>query len=116
MTENDFDANGHPVWVHNESLAPFRQMLEQVIDPELGYNIVGLGLVYDLTAEPDGTVCIEMTTTTTGCPAADYLLAGAGNSLAALQGVTSVKVNLTYDPPWTPERMEAEAKRRFGIR
>ena len=69
MTESDFDANGHPTWVHKESLAPSRQMLEQVIDPELGYSIVGFGLVYGVTAAPDGTDCIEMTTTPTGCPA-----------------------------------------------
>ena len=114
MTGTSFDAAGHPAWVGDESLARYRAALEQVIDPELGYNIVGLGLVYEV-AEADGTVSVAMTTTTVGCPATDYLLSGAEHSLADLPGVTSVRVELTYDPPWTPEMMEAAAKHQFGM-
>jgi metal-sulfur cluster biosynthetic enzyme len=116
MTEDGFDADGHPLWVGDERLATYREALERVIDPELGYNIVGLGLVYGVAADADGKVNIEMTTTTMGCPATDYLLSGAQNSLVNLPGVTSVEVDLTYDPPWTPDMMEPMAKDRFGIR
>lgn len=91
-----------------------REALRRVIDPELGYNIVDLGLVYDVTAE-DGVVHVTMTTTTRGCPATGYLTAGARDSIEAVAGVVSVEVTLTYDPPWTPRMMSPEAKRRFGI-
>lgn len=115
MTEDRFDDEGHPAWAVDERLAAYRRALEQVIDPELGYNIVGLGLVYDVVAEPDGKVSVEMTTTTVGCPATDYLLSGAEHSLANLPDVTTVVVELTYDPPWTPEMMETEARHHFGM-
>lgn len=91
-----------------------REALRRVIDPELGYNIVDLGLVYDVTAE-DGVVRVTMTTTTRGCPATGYLKNGARDSVEAVAGVAAVEVTLTYDPPWTPQMMSPEAKRRFGI-
>ncbi len=115
MTGHAIDPSPRPAWLENEALAACRKALEEVIDPELGYNIVGLGLVYGVTAEPGGRIVIAMTTTTIGCPATDYLLAGARNSVSSLPGVASVDVNLTYDPPWTPEMMEAAARRYFGM-
>lgn len=91
-----------------------REALRQVIDPELGYNIVDLGLIYDVVAE-DGDVRIAMTTTTPGCPATSYLQNGAREAASGVPGVASVEVTLTYEPRWTPELMSAEAKARFGI-
>lgn len=91
-----------------------REALRQVIDPELGYNIVDLGLIYDVAAE-DGDVRIAMTTTTPGCPATSYLQNGAREAASGVPGVASVEVTLTYEPRWTPELMSAEAKARFGI-
>jgi metal-sulfur cluster biosynthetic enzyme len=91
-----------------------REALRQVIDPELGYNIVDLGLIYGVVAE-DGDVRIAMTTTTPGCPATSYLQNGAREAASGVPGVASVEVTLTYEPRWTPELMSAEAKARFGI-
>src|SRR5690606_11839537 len=100
----------------DEGPAAIRDSLRQVIDPELGYNIVDLGLVYDVTAEEGGVIHITMTTTTPGCPATNYLKAGAGEAASAVPGVEFVDVKLTYEPRWTPEMMSERAKARFGIR
>jgi metal-sulfur cluster biosynthetic enzyme len=88
--------------------------LRLVIDPELGYNIVDLGLVYDVRTE-DGITSIVMTTTTRGCPATNYLKEGAQEAALSVEGVGDVEVDLTYDPPWAPEMMSPEAKGHFGI-
>jgi metal-sulfur cluster biosynthetic enzyme len=93
-----------------------RAALRQVIDPELGYNIVDLGLVYDVKVGEDGAVAVTMTTTTPGCPATNYLQTGAGEAARGVEGVEAVDVELTYEPRWTPEMMTAEAKAHFGIR
>jgi metal-sulfur cluster biosynthetic enzyme len=88
--------------------------LRRVIDPELGYNIVDLGLVYRVEIE-DAEVKVVMTTTTRGCPATDYLRGGAGAAAESAAGVKSSAVELTYDPPWTPDMMSPQAKAHLGI-
>jgi metal-sulfur cluster biosynthetic enzyme len=86
-----------------------------VIDPELGYNIVDLGLVYDIAIEANDAINITMTTTTRGCPATNYLRSGAQASAVAVAGVKTVDVVLTYDPPWTPQMMSPEARSFLSI-
>lgn len=93
-----------------------REALRQVIDPEIGYNIFDLGLVYDIAVEEGGVVCLTMTTTTPGCPATNYLKDGAAESASNVPGVEFVDVKLTYEPRWTPEMMSPEAKAHLGIR
>lgn len=93
-----------------------RQALHRVIDPELGYNIVDLGLVYDVVIENENSVRVIMTTTTPGCPATNYLVEGARDSAWSVEGVEAVDVTLTYEPRWSPELMSEEAKAHFGIR
>lgn len=93
-----------------------REALRQVIDPELGYNIVDLGLIYEVAVEEGGVVCVTMTTTTPGCPATNYLKSGVGESAGNVPGVEFVDVKLTYEPRWTPEMMSREAKAHLGIR
>jgi metal-sulfur cluster biosynthetic enzyme len=88
--------------------------LKTVIDPELGYNIVDIGLVYDLEVE-DGRVRVLLTTTTPGCPATAFILAAVENSVAAVPGVGAVQVEMTWQPRWSPERMSEEAKAHFGF-
>jgi metal-sulfur cluster biosynthetic enzyme len=92
-----------------------RDALRRVIDPELGYNIVDLGLVYDVAVEEGGMVHITMTTTTPGCPATSYLKRGAGEAAGDLPGIEFVDVKLTYEPRWTPEMMSPAAKAHLGI-
>lgn len=92
-----------------------REQLKMVIDPELGYNIVDLGLVYDVFVQEGSHVLVSMTTTTRGCPATDYLRQGAHDAASSVEGIESVEVEMTYDPPWTPAMMSMEAKVYFGI-
>ena len=88
--------------------------LRGVIDPEVGENIVDLGLVYRLDCAP-GSVAVEMTMTTPACPAAGTI---AEEAEAAIRGACpeagDVFVSVVFDPPWTPERMSETVKRRFG--
>lgn len=91
-----------------------RNVLLGVEDPEAGMSIVDLGLVYDIVATP-GRVQVSMTMTSPACPAAPFLIDEATAAIAAIapEG-TSVQVDLVWDPPWTPDRMSAEAQNRFG--
>lgn len=91
-----------------------RKALKDVFDPELGYNIVDLGMIYDLAIE-DGQVTITMTLTTPGCPASEMIKGGVHQRLLAIEGVTGVEIDLVWEPPWGPEVMSADAKQHFGI-
>lgn len=85
-----------------------RNALRMIIDPEIGRNIVDLGLIYEISVEEGGIARIAMTTTTRGCPASDYLKDAVGNCVWYVPGVEYAEVRLTYEPPWTPEMMAAE--------
>ena len=89
--------------------------LRLVIDPELGLNIVDLGLVYVIGVNDSGGARILMTTTTRGCPASSFLKEGAQQAAAAVPGVTSAEVSLTYDPTWKPDMMTASARDQLGF-
>lgn len=89
--------------------------LHLVIDPELGCNIVDLGLIYDVTTAEGGVVTITMTTTTKGCPATSFLKQGASDAAWAVPGVEFVDLRLTYEPPWTPAMMSPAAKLQLGM-
>lgn len=95
--------------------AALRAALLDVIDPELGYNIVDLGLVYDIRLE-GGVIDVTMTMTTPGCPAQDYIVGGVEHRLAEEPGVTGVFVSVVWTPAWSPRRMSPEAKAHFRIR
>lgn len=87
--------------------AGMRAALRDIIDPELGHNIVDLGMVYDISVSSEGKVHVLMTTTARFCPASDFLRKAVAERAAAVPGVTHVEVEMTYDPPWGPERMAA---------
>lgn len=82
-----------------------RTALRMIIDPEIGKNIVDLGLVYDIAVEEGGVVCVTMTTTTRFCPATDFLKEAVQACVWYVPGVEYAEVRLTYEPPWTPEMM-----------
>jgi metal-sulfur cluster biosynthetic enzyme len=90
------------------------EMLRQVIDPELGVNIVDLGLVYDVTIAADGNVEIEMTLTTPGCPLGGFLDDQIRACLAQLPQVRGVAVTLVWEPPWDPTAMSDLAREQLG--
>lgn len=91
------------------------QLLGDVIDPELGIDIVRLGLVYKVEVGPDG-ILVRMTLTTPGCPLGSYLDDEVGRCLAQLPGSPPVDVQLVWEPPWVPDMMTDEAKRMLGWR
>src|SRR3546814_7542217 len=82
-----------------------RAGLADVIDPEIGRGVVEIGLIYTVDADRQGNVQIAMTTTTPGCPASGILLEGVRYAALAVDGVHSVDVELTYEPPWRPDMM-----------
>ncbi|MGH7089438.1 MAG: metal-sulfur cluster assembly factor [Stellaceae bacterium] len=94
--------------------AAVAEALKSVIDPELGYNIVDLGMVYDIAVE-NGAAHIRMTTTRPGCPATNALKHGAEEAAGAVPGLSSVEVSMTWLPPWSPELMSEAAKAHFGF-
>jgi metal-sulfur cluster biosynthetic enzyme len=92
-----------------------RAALREVIDPEIGFNIVDIGLVYDIAVEQDGVARISMTTTTQGCPATGYLLNGAGEAAQSVAGISRADVQLSYDPPWTLDMMSQAVRDHLGL-
>ena len=92
-----------------------KDALRVVIDPELGYNIVDLGLIYCVAVGEGGVARVLMTTTTRGCPATSYLKDGARDAASSVPGIEFADVTLTYDPPWTPHMMTSGAKEHLGI-
>jgi metal-sulfur cluster biosynthetic enzyme len=90
------------------------EALKQVEDPELGMDIVELGLLYDV--EVDGArVKVIHSLTSMGCPAGPMIQEDINRTTREVQGVEDVEIELTWDPPWTPERMSDDAKFILGI-
>ncbi len=89
--------------------------LKNVPDPELGISIVDLGLVYDVKVDKKGKVEVIMTLTTMGCPLFDLIVEPVKRELLKIKGVKSVNVELTFDPPWSPDKMSKEAKVKLGF-
>ncbi|MBB3111161.1 metal-sulfur cluster biosynthetic enzyme [Paenibacillus phyllosphaerae] len=90
------------------------QILKQVYDPELGVNIVDLGLIYDISIGFD-QVNINMTLTTPGCPLHDTIIGGVRRSLEGIIAPKQLHVDLVWEPKWAPERMSEAARKQLGI-
>ena len=89
--------------------------LKTVYDPELPVNIYELGLIYGLEVDPSGQVRVRMTLTAPNCPVAGSLPPEVERRIRAVKGVTDVQVELTFDPPWTKERMSPAARLELGL-
>lgn len=90
------------------------QMLATIYDPEIPVNIYEMGLIYDIGIDADSDVTIRMTLTSPNCPVAESLPPEVEAKVGSVEGVRSVTVDLTWDPPWTPERMSEAAKLELG--
>ena len=91
-----------------------REVLRRVMDPEVGMNIVDLGLVYGVAASAEG-VQVQLTMTSAACPMTELIVDDVHERLAeVLPPDTPVEVDLVWDPPWTPERLSAAARAMFG--
>ena len=88
-----------------------REAMKQVDDPELGINVVDLGLLYEVHVdEATGKVDLNMTLTSMGCPLTEQIIADVRKFVEPLDGVTSVDVNWVWDPPWGPDKMTDDGK------
>jgi metal-sulfur cluster biosynthetic enzyme len=89
--------------------------LRKVKDPELGLNIVDLGLVYDIAVDPNNNVHVDMTLTSPGCPAGPQIMTDAERVLQGLPDIGDVELNLVWSPFWTPERIEPRVRAYMGL-
>ena len=88
--------------------------LKTVYDPEIPTDIYELGLIYKVDIEDNRLVKVVMTVTAPGCPVAGEMPGWVSDAIGGVQGVMDVEVEMTYDPPWTPERMSEEAQVALG--
>ena len=96
------------------TIQEIRQLLESVIDPEAGINIVAMGLIYDIRIDPMG-VYVQITMTSPMCPVGDLLIEEITDCLREkFEQPSQITVDLTFDPPWSPDMMSVEAKKEFG--
>ncbi len=91
------------------------EYLRTVVDPEIAVDIYSLGLVYKIDLADDGALNIDMTLTAPNCPMADFIMEDVHQKMNSIQGVTSVNVNLVYEPEWTKDMMSDEAKLELGF-
>jgi FeS assembly SUF system protein len=91
------------------------EALKTVRDPELPVNLVDLGLIYDLVVGADGKVYVEMTLTAPNCPVAGSLPGDVATAIRTVAGVTDVRVNLVWTPPWHQDLMSEEARLELGL-
>lgn len=90
--------------------------LENVIDPELGIDIVNLGLVYDAELDEEGTAKVTMTLTSMGCPMGPQIVSNIKQELMELPEVKDADVNIIWNPPWSRDMMSRYAKMALGVR
>ena len=89
---------------------------ENVFDPELGYNVVDLGLLYDVDIRGEKDVRLEMTLTTVGCPLYEQIQADCERAIKEHYGEdVNVEVEFVFDPPWNPEMMSEEIRAEMGF-
>jgi FeS assembly SUF system protein len=96
-------------------MEPVLDALKTVQDPEIPVNLVDLGLIYELVVKQGGIVFVEMTLTTPACPVAQSMPGEVEAAIAAVAGVTEVRVKLVWSPPWDRDRMSEEAKLELGL-
>lgn len=90
-------------------------VLRELLDPEVGMNVIDLGMIGEVAIDPDGSVMVEVMPTTPGCPMHDALASGVSRYVGSLPGVTAVDVQFVYEPPWTPDRIAPEARAALGM-
>jgi metal-sulfur cluster biosynthetic enzyme len=97
-----------------QSAETVRKALRAVKDPELGLNIIDLGLVYDVEVSDAGKAHVRMTLTSPGCPAGGEIIQSVRDVASELDGITDVDVELVWEPYWTPEKMDPRVRAFLG--
>ena len=109
MSADDLELEAEPLTEDQVRLA-----LRRVKDPEIGLNIVDLGLVYNIALE-GADVQVDMSLTSPGCPAGPQILHEAEEQVRSVPGIGAVVINLIWSPPWTPERIEPRVRAYLGF-
>ncbi len=91
-----------------------RKALRGVKDPELGLNIVDIGLVYDIVVSEQGDAHVKMTLTSPGCPSGPEIMEDARVVVQQLEGINSAEIELVWEPYWTPDRMDPRVRAFLG--
>jgi FeS assembly SUF system protein len=101
----------------NETIteAQIVEALRTCFDPEIPVNIYEMGLIYDLKVDAEGVAAIRMTLTSPHCPAVQSLPAEIEAKVRAVDGVTDVKIDLVWEPPWDPSKMSEAARLQLGM-
>ena len=92
-----------------------QKKLKLVLDPELGVSILDMGLIYDIAISKEGVCLITMTLTTVGCPLFAQIQKEIEDSIMEIPEINEVKIDLVFDPPWTPDKMSEETKIQLGL-
>ncbi len=90
------------------------EALKDVYDPEIPVNVVDLGLIYDVQVN-DGNVNVQMTLTAPGCPMGQMIAQQAEGRIAEMEGVKEVQVEMTFNPPWSPDLISEDGKKLLGL-
>jgi metal-sulfur cluster biosynthetic enzyme len=106
--ERRFEYEGEPAL-----LAPITKALKDVVDPEMALDVVELGLVYRVEAAAQATR-VRITMTSAACPVTEYIVEEVGHAVRKARPAVPVDVELTWDPPWTPDRMSEAARSAMG--
>ncbi|RJF44929.1 metal-sulfur cluster assembly factor [Actinomyces sp. 2119] len=110
--DNPMAARHQPTPVASQvDVAAVEEALRDVIDPELGINVVDLGLLYGVSIEPDGTVVLDMTLTTAACPLTDVIEEQAQQALVGI--VDQVRIQWVWLPPWGPDKITPEGREQL---
>ena len=91
------------------------RMLKTVFDPEIPVNIYDLGLIYKIDITDDGICNIDMTLTAPSCPAGDFLVEDIRQKVGSVEGIKQVNVNIVFEPEWSKDMMNEEAKLELGM-
>ena len=91
------------------------EMIKTVYDPEIPIDVYSLGLIYKIDLADDGALNIDMTLTAPNCPAADFIVDDMRMKVESVEGVTSVNINIVFEPEWNKDMMTEEAKLELGF-
>lgn len=91
------------------------EALKTVYDPEIPVNIYDLGLIYKIDLHDNGVLDLDMTFTAPACPAADFILEDVRSKMEAIEGVTTVNIEMVFDPAWDQSMMSEEARVELGF-
>ena len=97
------------------SVEQVREALKDVFDPEIPVNVVDLGLIYEMDVSDSNEVFVKMTLTAPGCGMGPYIAQQAEWAVAEIEGVEDVNVELTFDPPWSPDMLTEDGKVLLGL-